>query len=456
MRDERHGANAQYPPAEALNRGAEAQFLVGDDPFRGADAQFHDARVQEARAPGRLSGRDIVCFANDWSGDPLSKKHVMTRLARRNRVLWVNSLGNRRPRADRRDLARLVDKLGRFAAQLGSGPVAVAPNIFAVTPLAVPDYRSPWARRVNQLVVGATVRAAMRALRFADALVYSFVPASAWVARRLGARHVVYHCVDEHARFAGAGDEIARLEAELIAGSDLVITCSAPLQEAKARLHPNTHLVRHGVEHAHFARALDGATAIPDDVRTLPRPRFGFFGLVAEWVDLEALARLAAAYPRGSVVVVGEHNHAERAGIVRLHNFPNVHLLGRRPYSALPGYCKAFDVALLPFVRNALTVHATPLKLREYLAAGLPVIATDIPEAAALADDCAAALAAAGSAGATQGVFLADGADAFVARAAEALAAGAGPDRARSAAVARESWDAKVADIENLLLEVKP
>jgi len=118
-----------------------------------------------------------------------------------------------------------------------------------------------------------------------------------------------------------------------------------------------------------------------------------------------------------------------------------VHLLGRRPYATLPGYCKAFDVALLPFVKNDLTEHANPLKLREYLAAGVPVVATDIPEAAALAGD---------------GVFLADGPDAFVAGVTEALAVGPGPARARSHTMARESWDEKVADIENLLLELKP
>jgi glycosyltransferase involved in cell wall biosynthesis len=389
----------------------------------------------------RLRGRDIVCFANDWSGDPLSKKHIMTRLARHNRVLWVNSLGNRAPRPSARDLRRVVDKLGRFAAQLGAPPVEVQQNIFVLTPLAVPNYRSAWARRLNELVVTRTVRAAMRRLGFGAPLVYTFVPASAWVARRLGETHLVYHCVDEYAQFDGAGADIARLEVELIAKSDLVITCSTRLHEAKSRLHPRTALVRHGVEQAHFARALDPATEVPADVRDLPHPIFGFYGLVAEWVDLDAMARVAAAWPQGSLVVVGEHNNADAAGLQRLRALPNVHLLGRRPYATLPSYCKAFDVALLPFLKNELTENANPLKLREYLAAGLPVVSTDIPEAVAVAD---------------RGVWLADGAAAFVARAGEALAAGAGPDRARSCAMAKESWDDKVGDIENLLLELKP
>src|SRR5215471_1353515 len=98
----------------------------------------------------RLEGRDIVCFANDWSGDPLSKKHVMRRLAQRNRVLWVNSLGNRVPRLNGADVRRLFDKLKRFAG----GLYRVEENIHVLSPLAMPLYHSPLWRRFNERLVG--------------------------------------------------------------------------------------------------------------------------------------------------------------------------------------------------------------------------------------------------------------------------------------------------------------
>jgi glycosyltransferase involved in cell wall biosynthesis len=379
----------------------------------------------------RLSGRDIVCFANDWSGDPLSKKHVMRRLAHHNRVLWVNSLGNRAPRATVHDVRRIFDKLQRFAG----GLYQVEPNIHVLSPIAVPNYRSTLMRRLNAVVVGNTVRAAMKKLGFSRPLLYTFVPASAWVADELDADRVVYHCVDEFSQFEGAGPEIAELERELIERSDLVIVCSEPLRERKCRLNPNTVLVRHGVEHAHFARALDEATVVPDDVARLPRPVVGFYGLVAEWIDIEAMRLVAVAFPEGSLVIVGDINNAD----VRPLSLPNVHFLGRRPYDALPGYCKAFDVALLPFVDNELTRNANPLKLREYLAAGLPVVATDIPEARALAQN---------------GVLLARTPADFPPLVGRALER-SGPSRARSEAMARESWDDKVAEIEERLLSLQ-
>jgi glycosyltransferase involved in cell wall biosynthesis len=386
-----------------------------------------------------LEARDIVCFANDWSGDPLSKKHVMQRLARRNRILWVNSLGNRRPRATAHDLRRIFDKLKRFAG----GLYQVDEHIHVLSPLAVPSYRSPLMRRLNQLVVGTTVRAAMKQLGFRRPLLYTFVPASAWVVDQLGCEQVVYHCVDEFSQFDGAGQEIAELERDLIRKSDLVITCSTPLAQAKSLLHPNTVLVRHGVDCELFARALDPATPIPADIAALPRPIIGFYGLLAEWVDLEAMQRVAQAFPQGSLAIVGDINNADRSRLARLHACPNVHFFGHRPYEALPGYCKAFDVALLPFVKNHLTESASPLKLREYLAAGLPVVATDIPEAAALAELV------------PNGVFLASSSEAFVEGVKWALHAGPGPSRARSEAMSQESWDAKVEQIETTLLRLQ-
>lgn len=384
----------------------------------------------------RLEGRDIVCFANDWSGDPLSKKHVMRRLARANRVLWVDSLGNRAPRASAHDVRRIITKLQKFT----SGLRAVEPNIHVLTPLAIPAYGAAWVKRLNRAIVGATVRGAMRRLGFERPLLYTFVPASAWVASELGCERVVYHCVDEYAAFDGAGDEIARLEEELIRKSDLVITCSEPLQRTKAALHPHTVLVRHGVEHAHFAKALDENTMVPPELEALPRPRFGFYGLIAGWVDLAAMEAVARAFPQGSVVLVGDVNGANHDALARLASLPNVRLVGRRPYAQLPNFCKGFDVALLPFVKSTLTENANPLKLREYLAAGLPVVSSDLPEARALVD---------------RGVYLADDAGGFVEACRRALADGGGPSAARSAAMADESWDAKVNEIEKQLIELE-
>src|SRR5213595_3538622 len=128
-----------------------------------------------------LHGHDIVCFGNDWHSDPTSKTHIMQRLARHNRVLWVNSIGCRNPRVSGRDLRRILAKVGDF--RRGCRPVG--PNLWTFTPLLLPFHGSSLARRLNRRLLPALVRRACRHLGMSRPIVWSFVPTSAAVAGRL-------------------------------------------------------------------------------------------------------------------------------------------------------------------------------------------------------------------------------------------------------------------------------
>ena len=368
-----------------------------------------------------LTGRDIVCFSNDWGGDPLSKMHIMRILARENRVLWVNSLGNRTPRVSRRDAARVVKKLREAAAGLRR----VTPALHVLTPLYVPGYGTEAVRALNGMMVRFQVLRAMRRLGMRRPISWSFLPSAAPIAGTLGEELVVYHVVDEFSAFTDASAHVAALERQLLLRADLVLASSEQLLAAKSKVNPRAALVRHGVDHAHFARALDPATAVPPDVAALPRPVLGFFGLVADWVDLELVRAVADALPQASVVLLGN----VVTSVAALAGARNVHLLGHRPYAELPGYCRAFDVALTPFRLNTLALHASPLKAREYVAAGLPAVCTDLPELRAV-----------------PGCTVARSRGEFVAEVRRALDGG-GPRRERSELVRGESWEARVDEI---------
>jgi len=375
---------------------------------------------------GALTGRDMVCFSNDWGGDPLSKTHLMRLAARDNRVLWVNSVGNRPPRADARDLRRAV---GKLAAALG-GVREAERNLFVLSPLSIPIYGSRLVNLANGWLLSARVRAAMRTLRMRDPIAWSYLPAAAPAFDRLGAALHVYHCVDEFSAFRGSGTAIAALERELLLKSDVVIAASAPLAQAKRRLHPHVHLVRHGVDHAHFAKSLLPELATSPLVRDLPRPVMGFMGLVAEWVDLQLLAALADRFPGGTLVVAGREDVDTSA----LRARRNVVFLGRRPYAELPSLLKGFDVALLPFRDDELTRASNPLKVREYLAAGLPVISTPVPEVRRLGL-----------------CHIASGAAEFAAAVDAVMATRPGPFAERSDAVRGESWEARWEEISAIV-----
>jgi glycosyltransferase involved in cell wall biosynthesis len=377
-----------------------------------------------------IEGQDIICFCNDWDGDPLSKKQIVTRLAKKNRILWVNSTGNRNPTASVHDLRRAVKKVVSFLR----GCRKVAPNISLFSPLVIPFHGSSLARRVNQWLLSWSLLRTIRKLNFSRPITLTFVPSSADVAGALGEKMLIYYCVDEYSQFSGTDKSaILRMEQRLIEKSGLVVVSADRLFQSKRRHNRNTHLITHGVDVAHFRKACLPETMVPADCAEIRGPIIGFFGLIADWVDLELVRSLAAARPQWSFVMIGE----VRTDTSGLRDLPNVHLLGRRSYQALPGYCRAFDVAILPFVWNELTLAANPLKMREYLAAGLPLVATPLPEVQRL----------------KHLVHLARTPEDYLAHIDRLIGTGRiGPDLAASRQMDSESWDRKVEEL-SLLIE---
>jgi glycosyltransferase involved in cell wall biosynthesis len=373
-----------------------------------------------------MEGENIICFAKDWSEDPTSNNHVMRLLARKNRVLWLNSISTRAPKlSSSSDLEKIVRKVRDFSR----GPVEVAPNLFVYTPLVVPFPHLPGAATINQGILRTTLAALRRRLGMEEYQLWSFLPTAQPYLGMPGEQLAVYYCTDEWSRFSHVdGQRIARMERDLCRQADLVFTTARTLWNQKRSYNPETHLALHGVDHEHFARALDEETPLPDDLRDCERPVIGFFGLVHDWIDLSLLAHVAERRPDWTVAVIGKSN----VDLAPLQRLSNVRLLGRRPYEQLPRYCKAFSVGVMPFVLNELTSNVNPIKMREYLSAGLPVVSTDLPEVR----------------GYHESVRVAHSPDDFLAACEEAIAA---DDpvmrRRRSEGMAGESWENKVAEL---------
>src|SRR4051812_21757083 len=151
-----------------------------------------------------LRGRDMLCFGHDWTGDPLSKTHLMRLLARDNRVLWINSIGYRAPTASTRDLSRIVNKLKAAAEPVRE----VEPNIFVLNPLAIPAYGVPFMQKVNRELLKLQVWRAMDKLDFRRVVNWVFNPTAAVVAGSLSEDLVVYYCVDEFTAFSGISPQL--------------------------------------------------------------------------------------------------------------------------------------------------------------------------------------------------------------------------------------------------------
>jgi glycosyltransferase involved in cell wall biosynthesis len=377
-----------------------------------------------------IRGRNIICLASSWGIDPTSKHQVMRVLSAENEVLWVNYHGSRLPRLTAHDIAHSLETLGHIAR----GKSRVSTGVTTMTPMLLPVPGSAVVRGLNRKLIVSQIKWAMREWSDRPVQVWSFAPDVVDLIGCFNEEVVVYYCVDEFSEFAGYdGELIRRLERELISKSDLVLTPSGGLFEAKRDLHPRTHLVRHGVDVDHFAAALDTATRIPDPLRGLPRPVVGFFGLISDWFDMELMTRLVELRPEWSFALLG----AVQSDVSALEGRDNVLFTGRVPYGQLPGYCRGFDVAVIPFLMNELTLHVNPIKLLEYLGAGLPVVSTALPEVRSYEPH----------------VRIAESPEAFVAACEEAMVNDSPEQRRlRAQTVAGEGWDRRVEEISELVM----
>jgi glycosyltransferase involved in cell wall biosynthesis len=320
-----------------------------------------------------MQGQSIICFANDWDSDPTSKHHVMKILSRANKILWINSIGMRTPTLSRSDGRRIWAKLREST----KGLCKVNNNLYHFTPLVLPFPSSQAATSINKYLLKAVISYYKKKLNMKDVQLWTFLPNVVDLLGSLGEELVIYYCVDEWSKFSFMdGRSMKKMEIKLLKKADLVITSAKNLFRDKVRYNADTHLVTHGVDYDYFSKVLFDSIPIAEDIKTIKRPIIGFFGLIHEWIDLELLEKIAITNPEWSLVLIGKAS----VDIERLTKHENVHHLGQKPYDKLINYCKAFDVALIPFRVNDLTANVNPIKLREYLAAGIPVVSTALPE----------------------------------------------------------------------------
>lgn len=371
----------------------------------------------------------LVVFGEDWGRHPSSTQHLVRRLAAEAPVIWVNSIGMRRPRLDVHDVRRAAGKVFRSRQALGSGPAPVPPpaGMTVVSPLAVSWPGSRLAFAANRELLARQILPHLAERGLTRPILWTSLPTALPAVGRLGERAVVYYCGDDFGALTGVDHEpVLEMEAGLVAKADLVLAASPALA---ARFPASkTLLLPHGADVALFSSPAPRAADLPNG-----RPIAGFYGSLSDWIDVELLAYAARELVYWDFVLVGQ----VETDVSALEALPNVRLLGRREHAALPGYAQHWTASLLPFRDTAQIRACNPLKLREYLAAGGPIVATDFPALAPYRDL----------------IEVAPAREAFVAALRESAVA---PDRSaeRRARVAGETWEARAAEVSRALAAI--
>ena len=381
--------------------------------------------------PNAIGGRAVVCVGfNDWDNEIWTNQHhLMSRLAASgSTILFVESLGLRRPRlGSRRDVRRIARRLrtGLAAPQMRDG-------VTVLSPLVVPVHSNRAVRRLNAVVLRAQVAGAARALGIGDPILWGYVPQAEVLLDVVDPALVIYHCVDDIAAQEGIDSaSFAAAEARFARRADLVIASAPALADRMRTLSDNVLYAPNVADTALFATALEPGPIDPG-IAALPEPRIVFVGAIAaNKIDFELLIAVASARRDWAFALVGPVGLGEPGtDVSALAAQPNVHLLGARPQAALPDVLRGASAGVIPYRSSRLTASIFPMKVYEFLAAGVPVVATGLPALDGI-----------------DGVELVAGERATVAALQRALGEPADRRRARSEAARAHSWEARLAEI---------
>jgi len=375
----------------------------------------------------------IVVFGDEWGLHPTSVQYLARGLVKSYPLLYVNTFWLRRPRWTLNDAQRAWHKLRRLALAKGKHPAQGVAGLHFHSPTLVPFKPIAPVRDWNRRVLVSGLQQQLRLHGFEAPVLFAALPFGAEAIGMLGERLLIYYIMDEYSAMPGVYSEyIKDLESRMLAEADLIFVTSRKLQEDKRGIKAPAVFLPHGVDFDHFHSAAAALGPMPEELQGLPRPLLGFYGTLAPWVDGDLLGHVARAFPHGSVVLIGP----QWIEFSMPKCLPNLHWLGPRSYSDLPRYAAHFDVGLIPFRQDRLTAYVNPLKLLEYLALGLPVVSTPLPDLAPFSEV----------------VFQANMADDFVDQVKLALADYAPERRTRRFAFAAgESWEARVNTLEQYI-----
>lgn len=332
-----------------------------------------------------LHNATVVCFAGiDWSFNWQVTQEVATGLANAgNRVLFIENTGVRAPRW--KDARRLWSRVRNRLRSPRGMHAERRSHVDVYSPVLIP---APYSR----LAVASNRAVLLRALnawigkRDRPLVVLTFLPTPLIrsVIARLHPDLVVYYAVDRLSESSPGAAPLRPHEEAMLEEADLVLTTSEPLYAVAARIARRVERLPGGVRYEEFQRARELSTeAPPAGFEAVTGPVVGFVGSLREELDLELLRETARHTPDLTFILVGPI----LADVRSLAALPNVRLIGPVTHSEAMRYMVRFDVGILPYVRNEYTRFIMPMKLKEYLAAGLPVVATPLIEMQRFADE---------------------------------------------------------------------
>ncbi len=321
-----------------------------------------------------ISNRDIIIFNDDWGRFPSTLQHIARVLMKHNnRVFWIGSLGLRKPKITISDFKRAAQKFLKILYKTDKVKTECEITPILIFPFVLPLHDYKIIRWLNQISITRAVKKEMNYYKAVDPIFITSAPITDNLVGRLGESCSVFYCVDDYSHMDRAFKSIPELEKKLVTKVDAVFAVSDSLFQTRKSPKGNTFFAPQGVDTDHFKKTKQ----LAEQVKGIKKPVIGFFGLISEWIDLDLIYECVKYYPEYSFVLVGKSTR----DLSRFLDCKNFTYLGAVDYEVLPKYASVFDVGLIPFELNEITIPANPLKLLEYFSMGIPVVSSNLPEA---------------------------------------------------------------------------
>lgn len=322
---------------------------------------------------------NLICFGpSDWWGmNPSCTTHIMQRLARKNRVLYINPfssdlLGITTRSGLIRRIARKLKSLGKFVRRPYEG-------LYVLSPVFLPIQGKRLIDAFNNFLLRLQIKIVCSFLKMSKAILWIENIRAADTLQWFNPIIVVYHISDLFIEdeYTAHQEILCQREEKILQASDVLICVSRRLYEAKSGKHDNVFYLPHGVDLQLFRKAANNGDDSIARLADIPRPIAGYYGTMTAFNDIELLRHCATQLPDVSFVLAGQitgGNYEE------LSKQPNVYLLGKIPYERIPSLCACFDVCLLQWKMSKWIEYCNPLKFFEYMASGKPIVSVPIDE----------------------------------------------------------------------------
>lgn len=377
-----------------------------------------------------VSKSPLLVFSDDWGRHPSSCQHLVRQLLANRNAHWVNTIGMRPPRFDAATLRRGIQKLSDWSRRSADSGPEVPSGLTVHNPKMWPWVRRSFDRRFNRSLLLAQLRR-VTAQCSRPPIAITTLPIVADLMGRLPVARWIYYCVDDFSEWPGLDrGPLEFMERKVVRRADALISVSEKLQQRLAHWGRSSGLLTHGVELEHW-NATHGQPML-EWTAALERPLLVYWGLIDARMDAGIIVRTAADMSKGTLLLVGPQQNPDPA----VYAHPRVRRMPALDYHDLPRLAFAADLLIMPYADLPVTRAMQPLKLKEYLATGKPVVSRDLPAVREWAD-C---------------LDLAPDAESFSATVQRRLSTGATASQLASRRrLSRESWRAKAAAFEQWL-----